>query len=64
MVLLPIKNGMKWLFTAFSWLRGENNMSNKMTKKILCDEFLHHLKYLYWNPNWYLRNHNGLGQEY
>ena len=46
------------------WLKGEKNMSNIMTKQIPRDEFLHHLKYLYWSPNWHLRNHNGLGQEH
>ena len=45
------------------WLRGENNMSDIMTKQIPRDRFLRHLKYLYWNPNWHLRNHNGLDQK-
>ena len=46
------------------WLKGENNMSNIMTKQILRDEYLRHLKFLYWNPNWHLRTHNCLGQEH
>ena len=29
------------------WLRGENNMSDIMTKQIPRDEFLRHLKYVY-----------------
>ena len=46
------------------WLKGENNMSNIMTKQIPRDEFLRHLKYLYWNLNWHLRTNNCLGQEH
>jgi len=46
------------------WLRGENNMSDIMTKQIPRSEFLRHLKFLYWSPNWHLRTHNDLDEEY
>ena len=46
------------------WLKGEHNMSDIMTKQIPRHEFLRHLKYLYWNPNWHLQTHNCLGQEH
>ena len=44
------------------WIKGIHNMSDIMTKQIPSGPFYHHLDYIYWKPNWHLKQENGLNQ--
>ena len=46
------------------WLKGEYNLSDIMTKQIPSGPFSRHMKYIYWQPNWHLRQHNGLDKDF
>ena len=42
------------------WLRGENNLSDIMTKQISTTPFKTHCDYIYWRPEFHLRTNNRL----
>ena len=46
------------------WLKGEYNISDIMTKQIPSGPFNRHTSYIYWKPDWHLRQQNGLNQDY
>ena len=44
------------------WIKGIYNISNIMTKQISSGPFYSRLNYIYWKPNWHLKQNNGLSQ--
>ena len=46
------------------WFKSEHNISDIMTKQLSFPSFSWHLKYLYWQPDWHLKNQNCLDQKF
>ena len=46
------------------WLKGKWNLSDIMTKQIPKHEFRGHCDYIFWRPNFHIRDHNRLDEDY
>ena len=46
------------------WLKGKWNLSDIMTKQIPREPFLQHCDYLFWRPNFHLRENNRMDEDY
>ena len=46
------------------WLKGKWNLSDIITKQIPCTEFQKHCDYIFWRPQFHLRNDNCLDVSY
>ena len=46
------------------WLQGRWNLSDIMTKQIPTTEFRSHCDYIFWRPDFHIRQHNRLDEDY
>ena len=46
------------------WLKGSNNLSDIMTKQLPTDPFRTHCDYIFWRPDFHLRDNNRLDEKF
>jgi hypothetical protein len=46
------------------WLKGKYNISDILTKQLPKSEFVIHCDYLFWRPNFHIREHHRLNESY